>query len=247
MHEKTAHVARFYTDGALRAGGVSLLPEDTAHHAVHVLRLRPGDGVVLFNGRGGEYAGRIATVDRLRVSVDLLEHRRIERESPLAMTLVQGVSAGEKMDFTVQKATELGVAAFQPVIAARSTGRISGERAELKRTHWQRVAIAACEQCGRNRIPEVLPVLALADYCRAAAPAGARLLLSPQALLGLRTAPLDGAVTLASGPEAGFGDDEEAMLVEAGFAPVRLGPRVLRTETAAIAGLAALNALAGDF
>ena len=247
MHEKTARVARFYTEGALRAGGVSLLPEDTAHHAVHVLRLRPGDEVVLFNGRGGEYAGRIAAADRLRVSVDVLEHRRVERESPLAVTLVQGVSAGEKMDFTVQKATELGVAALQPVIAARSVGRLAGERAELKRAHWRRVAIAACEQCGRNRVPEVLPVLALAQFCGAAASEGARLLLSPLAQLGLRAARLDGAVTLAAGPEAGFSAEEEAMLADAGFLPVRLGPRVLRTETAALAALAALNALAGDF
>jgi 16S rRNA (uracil1498-N3)-methyltransferase len=249
MHEKPARVARFYTDSMLRAGGVSLLPEATAHHAVHVLRLRAGDEVTLFNGRGGEYAGRIAALDRLRVSVDVLEHRRLERESPLAVTLVQGVSAGEKMDFTVQKATELGVAALQPVLAARSLGRLAGERAALKRAHWRRVAIAACEQCGRNRIPEILPVLPLAEYCRAPAAAGARLLLSPHAQLGLRAAAarLDGAATLASGPEAGFGADEEALLVAAGFVPVRLGPRVLRTETAALAALAALNALAGDF
>ncbi|MGH8709421.1 MAG: 16S rRNA (uracil(1498)-N(3))-methyltransferase [Burkholderiales bacterium] len=247
MHEKTARVARFYTEAALRAGGVSLLPEDTAHHAVHVLRLRASDDVILFNGRGGEYAGRIAAVDRLRVSVDVLEHRRIERESPLAVTLAQGVSAGEKMDFTIQKATELGVAALQPVVAARSSGRIAGERAELKRAHWRRVAIAACEQCGRNRVPEVLPVLPLAQYCAAAAAGGTRLLLSPLAELGLRAAKLDGAVTLAAGPEAGFSAEEEAMLAAAGFLPVRLGPRVLRAETAALAALAALNALAGDF
>jgi 16S rRNA (uracil1498-N3)-methyltransferase len=247
MHEKPARVARFHTDNPLRAGGVSLLPEGSAHHAVHVLRMHPGDEVVLFNGRGGEYAGRIAAMDRLRVTVDVLQHRPLERESPLAVTLVQGVSAGEKMDFTVQKATELGVAALQPVLAARSTGRISGERAELKRAHWRRVAIAACEQCGRNRVPEVLPVLPLAQFCAAAAPASTRLLLSPLAQLGLRGATLDGAVALAAGPEAGFTAEEEALFAEAGFVPVRLGPRVLRTETAAIAALAALNALAGDF
>lgn len=246
MHEKSARVARFHTENPLRAGGVSLLAESSAHHAVHVLRLHPGDEVVLFNGRGGEYAGRIAAMDRLRVTVDVLQHRPLERESPLAVTLVQGVSAGEKMDFTVQKATELGVAALQPVLAARSTGRISGERAELKRAHWRRVAIAACEQCGRNRIPEVLPVLPLAQYCAAAA-GGTRLLLSPLAELGLRAAKLDGSVALAAGPEAGFTAAEEAMLAESGFVPVRLGPRVLRTETAALAALAALNALAGDF
>jgi len=247
MHEKPARVARFHTEIPLRAGGVSLLPEDSAHHAVHVLRMRPGDEVVLFNGRGGEYAGRIAAMDRLRVTVDVLEHRPLERESPLAVTLVQGVSAGEKMDFTVQKATELGVAALQPVLAARSTGRITGERAELKRAHWRRVAIAACEQCGRNRVPEVLPVLPLARFCAATAPGGTRLLLSPLAQLGLRSAKLDGAVAVAAGPEAGFTAEEEALLAATGFLPVRLGPRVLRTETAALAALAALNALAGDF
>ena len=248
MQDKPARVARFYIDGALRAGGMALLPEDAAHHAVHVLRLRAAEEVTLFDGRGGEYAGRIAAIERLRVSVEVLAHRALERESPLAVTLVQGVSSSEKMDFTVQKATELGVAVLQPVIAARSVGRIGGERAAQKRAHWQRVAIAACEQCGRNRLPEVLSPVPLAEYCRTAGP-GPALLLSPDAQLGLRevAARLKGAVALAAGPEAGFSAAEEAMLQEAGFVPVRLGPRVLRTETAALAALAALNALAGDF
>jgi 16S rRNA (uracil1498-N3)-methyltransferase len=249
MQEKFARAARFFTDAELRAGGMALLPEDAAHHAVHVLRLREGEEVTLFNGRGGEYAGRIAAIERLRVAVDLLAHRALERESPLAVTLVQGVSASEKMDFTVQKATELGVAALQPLIAARSVGRIAGERAAQKRAHWQRVAIAACEQCGRNRLPEILNPMPLAEFCRAPAAPGKRLLLAPEARSGLReaVARLEGAVQLAAGPEAGFNADEEALLVEAGFVPVRLGPRVLRTETAALAALAALNALAGDF
>jgi 16S rRNA (uracil1498-N3)-methyltransferase len=246
MHEKTARVPRFFTAAALRAGGDARLPEPAAHHAVHVLRLRVGDDVALFDGRGGEYAGRIAAMDRLRVSIDVLAHRAVERESPLRVTLMQGVSAGEKMDLTVQKATELGVAAVQPVIAARSVGRLSGERAELKRAHWQRVAVSACEQCGRNRIPEVLPARALAELCREP-PEGTRLLLSPRAELGLRSARLDRPLALAAGPEAGFTDEEEAALADTGFVPVRLGPRVLRTETAALAALAALNALAGDF
>jgi 16S rRNA (uracil1498-N3)-methyltransferase len=249
MQDKPARIARFYTDAALRAGGVAQLPEDAAHHAVHVLRLRTGEEVTLFNGRGGEYAGRIAAIERLRVTVDVLAHRALERESPLAVTLVQGVSSSEKMDVTVQKATELGVAALQPVIAARSVGRIAGERAAQKRAHWQRVAIAACEQCGRNRLPEVLSPIPLPEYCRAPAAPGKRLLLAPEAPLGLREAAarLEGAVQLAAGPEAGFTAAEEAMLAQAGFVPVRLGPRVLRTETAALAALAALNALAGDF
>jgi 16S rRNA (uracil1498-N3)-methyltransferase len=248
MHEQPARVPRFYTDAALRAGGTTQLPEDAAHHAVHVLRLRAGEALTLFNGRGGEYAGRIAAIERLRVTVDVLAHRPLERESPLAVTLVQGVSSSEKMDFTVQKATELGVAALQPVLAARSAGRIAGERAAQKRAHWERVVIAACEQSGRNRVPEVFAPVPLEEYCRKAPPSAA-LLLSPQAQLGLREAAarLQGAATLAAGPEAGFTVAEEAMLAQAGFVPVRLGPRVLRTETAALAALAALNALAGDF
>lgn len=249
MPEKPARIARFHADLALRAGSTVLLPKDAAHHAVHVLRLRAGEPVTLFNGRGGEYAGRVAGIDRLRVSIDVLAHHALERESPLDVTLVQGVSAGEKMDFTVQKATELGVAALQPVIAARSLGRLSGERAELKRAHWRRVAIAACEQCGRNRIPDVQVVRSLTEYSREPAGSGARFVLSPRSALGLRAAAarLQGAVVLAAGPEAGFTDEEEATLAGAGFVPVRLGPRVLRTETAALAALAALNALAGDF
>ncbi len=248
MSDKPARIARFHAAEMLRAGAMTVLPEDAAHHAVHVLRLRTGEEVTLFDGRGGEYAGRVAAIERLRVSVDVLAHRALERESPLAVTLVQGVSSSEKMDFTVQKATELGVATLQPVIAARSTGRIAGERAAHKRAHWQRVAIAACEQCGRNRVPEVLPPVPLAEFCRTAGPAHG-LLLSPDARLGLREAAarLEGAVQLAAGPEAGFSAAEEALLAQAGFVPVRLGPRVLRTETAALAALAALNALAGDF
>jgi 16S rRNA (uracil1498-N3)-methyltransferase len=248
MHEKAARVPRFYTDALLRAGGVTELPEDAAHHAVHVLRMRAGEALTLFNGRGGEYGGRVAAIERLRITVDVLAYRQVERESPLAVTLVQGVSAGEKMDFTLQKATELGVAALQPVVAARSLGRIAGERAAQKRAHWQRVVIAACEQCGRNRVPQVLAPVPLEEYCRRAVP-GTGLLLSPEAQLGLREAAsrLRGAALLAAGPESGFTPAEEAMLAQAGYVPVRLGPRVLRTETAALAALAALNALAGDF
>jgi hypothetical protein len=141
----------------LRAGGVCALPEDSAHHAVHVLRLREGDEVTLFNGRGGEFAARIASMQRLKISIDLLQHRAIERESPLRVTLVQGVSSGERMDSTLRKAVELGVAEVQPVLATRSVARPKGERAEGRRAHWQKVVIAACEQCGRNKVPDVQP------------------------------------------------------------------------------------------
>ena len=237
-------IPRFYVDAALRAGGVCLLAEDSAHHAVHVLRLREGDEVTLFNGRGGEYAARIAAMQRLRISIDVLQHRALERESPLQVTLVQGVSAGERMDSTVRKAVELGVAQVQPVLATRSVARPKGERADSRRAHWQKVVIAACEQCGRNRIPEVQPLVPLTDYH---AGEGMKILLSPQSRLRLSEAVKDStAFILAAGPEAGFTAEEEAALAKAGFVPASLGPRVLRTETAAVAALAALNALRGD-
>ena len=238
-------VPRFYVDAPLRAGGGCTLSEDAAHHAIHVLRLREGEAVTLFNGRGGEFAARIASIQRLRMAVDVLQHRSIERESPLRVTLVQGVSAGEKMDSTVRKAVELGVAEVQPVLAARSVSRPKGDRAENRRAHWQKVVIAACEQCGRNRIPEVQPLIAVADY--RPGDAGMKLLLSPASQLRFSEAVKnETAFILAAGPEAGFTAEEEAALERAGFVPASLGPRVLRTETAAVAALAALSALRGD-
>ncbi len=236
---------RFYLDAALRAGMSVLLPEDSAHHAVHVLRVHSGDEVTLFNGRGGEYAARIGSIQRLKVLVDVLAHRAIERESPLRVVLVQGVSAGERMDFTVRKSVELGVAEIQPVLAASSVARPKGERAATRQAHWQKIAIAACEQCGRNRIPAVQPTIAASDYRGGA---GSKLLLSPASELRFSQAVKDGAeFTIAAGPEAGFNAKEEAAFLDAGFVPVRLGARVLRTETAGLAALAALSALRGDF
>ena len=236
---------RFYIDAPLRAGSVCTLSEDAAHHAIHVLRLRAGEEITVFNGRGGEFAARIVSIQRLKIAVDLLHHGEIERESPLRVTLVQGMSAGDKMDSTLRKAVELGVAEVQPVLAARSVARPKGERAEGRRAHWQKVVIAACEQCGRNRIPEVHALIALSNY----RPSGTamRILLSPLAQQPLSELSLRGSeFVVAAGPEAGFTSEEEAALVSSGFAPALLGPRVLRTETAAVAALAALSALRGD-
>jgi 16S rRNA (uracil1498-N3)-methyltransferase len=236
---------RFHIDTALRAGTSLMLPEESAHHAVHVLRIRTGDEITLFNGRGGEFAARVAAIERLKVRVDVLEHRAIERESPLAMVLVQGVSAGERMDFTIRKAVELGAAEIHPVLAASSVARPKGERAAARHAHWQKIAIAACEQCGRNRIPVVHPMIAASDYRGGA---GTKLLLSPASELRFSQAVKDGSeFTIAAGPEAGFNPPEETAFLDAGFVPVRLGARVLRTETAGIAALAALSAVLGDF
>ncbi len=239
---------RFYVDAALRAGASCILPEDSAHHAIHVMRLREGDDAVLFNGRGGEYAGRVASIQRLRIALDVLQHRPVERESPLQMTLVQGVSSSDKMDYTVRKAVELGVATIYPVLATRSVARPKGERADNRRAHWQKVVVSACEQCGRNKIPEVHPLVSVADALRTLPPDGAKILLSPSSeLVFSKSIPPATSFILAAGPEAGFDAAEEAAFAGAGFAPLRLGPRVLRTETAALAALAALSALRGDF
>jgi len=238
---------RFYVDAPLRAGGSCLLPEDSAHHAIHVLRLRAGDAVTLFNGRGGEYAGRIASMEKLRIAADILAHDPVERESPLRVTLVQGVSSGERMEFTIRKAVELGVAEIRPVLAAASVARPKGERAASRQAHWQRIAISACEQCGRNRLPTVHPLLNVTDY--RVEGTSTRILLSPSSGLAFSkiSAQVKDAAILAAGPEAGFSAEEERAFLEAGFVPARLGPRVLRTETAALAALSALAALRGDF
>ena len=236
---------RFHVDTALRAGTSVLLPEESAHHAVHVLRIRAGDEITVFNGGGGEFAARVASIERLKVRVDVLAHRAIEREAPLRMVLVQGVSAGERMDFTIRKSVELGVAEIHPVLAASSVARPKGERAAARHSHWQKIAIAACEQCGRNRIPPVAPLVPAADYRGAG---GTKLLLAPDAELRFSQACKAGQeFTIAAGPEAGFSAEERARFIDAGFIPARLGARVLRTETAGIAALAALNALRGDF
>ena len=241
-------VPRFYVDSALQAGASCTLPEDSAHHAVHVMRLREGDEAVLFNGRGGEYAARVASIQRLLISLDVLQHHAIERESPLQMALVQGVSSSDRMDYTMRKAVELGVASIHPVLATRSVARPKGERADSRRAHWQKVAISACEQCGRNKIPEVHPLTSVTDYLRESRPDAFRILLSPRSELRLSKA-VEGKTSfvLAAGPEAGFDADEEAAFASAGFTPLKLGARVLRTETAALAALAALSALRGDF
>jgi 16S rRNA (uracil1498-N3)-methyltransferase len=234
---------RLFVDAELRPGASVELPAAAAHHAARVLRLKDGDAVVLFDGRGGEYRARLATAGRGRLLAETGERRDPGRESPLAVTLVQGVSSSDKMDFTVQKAVELGVAAIHPVLTEKSLVRLSGEREAKKLAHWRRIAIAACEQCGRNLVPEVREPVALERY---RPPAGTKILLSPSGsarLANLAKSP----VVLAAGPEAGFSGREEQILLDAGFAPVRLGPRILRTETAALAALAALNALAGDF
>jgi 16S rRNA (uracil1498-N3)-methyltransferase len=250
----TGRVPRFHLDAPLGARSTCELGEAAAHHAIHVLRLHPGDAVTVFNGRGGEFGARIAWIGKKGLSLEVLEHRAIERESPLRMVLVQGVSSGERMEFTIRKAVELGVAEIQPLLAFASVARPKGERARSRQAHWQKIAIAACEQCGRNTVPKVHELLPIARYRASSVSSGAgagaaKILLSPRAELPLSqvAAAVQRDVILAAGPEAGFDSAEEAGFAAAGFVAAKLGPRILRTETAALAALAALSALRGDF
>ena len=244
-------MTRLYVPGELVPGRAYALPQPQAHHATRVLRLKAGDAVTLFNGGGAEYGAMVTRVAGDAVIVKVGDARDCARESPLEIVLGQALSSGERMDYTVQKAVELGVAAIHPLAAARSVVRLSGERAEKRVAHWQSVVVSACEQSGRNRVPPVAPVAELAAWLArpVAGEAGAlRLLLSPAGATRLRDLPRPAAfIVLLAGPEGGFTPEEEAAARHCSFTPVRLGPRVLRTETAAVAALAALQALWGDF
>ncbi len=238
---------RFYLDQPLAPGARFSLPPAAARHAARSLRLAPGAEIVLFDGRGGEYAARIERIQKDAVAVSVTGYEPVERESTLRVHLAQGISGGERMDYTLQKAVELGVDAIQPIAARRSVVKLDGERADRRVAHWQGVVASACEQCGRNRVPPVAPPLALADWL-GRRPAGRLLFLSPLAERRLaELPPPDGADTLVAGPEGGFEADEIAALHAAYAIPVRLGARVLRTETAALAALAAMQTLWGDF
>jgi 16S rRNA (uracil1498-N3)-methyltransferase len=238
---------RFYLDQPLAPGARLSLPPGPARHAVRALRLAEGDRIALFNGEGGEYAACIERIQKDAVVVSVTGFSDIERESRLRVMLAQGISSGERMDYTLQKAVELGVAAIQPIAARRSVVKLAGERADKRVAHWQGVVASACEQCGRNRLPAVAQPRPLAIWLGARAP-GRLLFLSPLAEARLADLPPpDGVDTLVAGPEGGFEADEIAALRAAGAIPVRLGARVLRTETAALAALAAMQTLWGDF
>ena len=239
---------RFQVDLPLAGTKIVHLPEAVARHAFGALRLRAGETVTLFNGDGAEYWG---VLDKAGKSATVTIEKILEplRESTLDITLVQGISSGERMDYTLQKAVELGVDRIQPVLMRRSVVRLDADKTAKKLRHWQGVVIAACEQCGRNRVPEVLPVLAFADWLRGdgGAADSTRLILDPEAQRRLKDRPAPaGAALLLAGPEGGFDPAERAAALQAGFEGIRLGPRILRTETAAVAAIAAMQALWGD-
>ena len=239
---------RFYCPCDLISGQQLALPEMAAHHASRVLRLQAGDVVTLFNGAGGQFPASIRAIDRREVIVLIGEWQAIECESPLTIILAQALSTGEKMDFTLQKAVELGATEIQPLASSRSVVRLSGERAQKRVEHWQNIVVAACEQCGRNRVPVVRQIKPFLTWLSEKQGPGLRLMMSPTAAISLRNLPRpDGPITLLAGPEGGFTDAEIVAAQACGFTSVRLGARVLRTETAALAGLSAIQTLWGDF
>ena len=228
---------RFYCPAPLQTGLVLSLPAGAARH-VQVLRLQPGDAITLFNGQGGEYIATVTRMGRSDVDVQVGAHQAVEREAARAVHLLAGITANERMDWLVEKATELGVASITPLVAERSVLKLKGERADKKLAHWRGVAVAAAEQCGRNRVPMVHAAVTLSEWLKKS-PAGERWVLS----LSEGTRPLSemagtDAVTVLSGPEGGLSPAEEAAALAAGFAPVTLGSRVLRAETAPLAVLA---------
>lgn len=232
---------RFFVDLALKDGERLPLPAGASRH-VQVLRLQPGDKVTLFNGTGGQWRARIDRIERTRVTVELEAFEPIEREPTRSVHLAVGVPANERMDWLVEKASELGAASLQPLMTAHSVLRLSGERAEKKRRHWQAVAAAACEQCGGNRLPDVAPVRELPNWLGSLSTSYRLGVLSLQAdsrpLAAWRDegAP-EAPLMLLSGPEGGLSPMEEEMARAVGFVPISLGTRVLRAETAALTAL----------
>ena len=235
---------RFHCPAPLQTGLALSLPPGAARH-VQVLRMQPGDVITLFNGEGGEFEATVTRMGRSDVDVEVGTHHAVEREAPCAVHLLAGITANERMDWLVEKATELGAVSITPITAERSVLKLKGERADKKLAHWQGVAVAAAEQCGRNRITRIDAASTVAQWVaqHPAAEKGVRLVLS----LSEGTRPLNDAVqgqtsvTLLSGPEGGLTPAEEAQALAAGFVPVTLGPRVLRAETAPLAVLAALT------
>lgn len=235
---------RLWVEQGLAAGATIELPAPATRH-VTALRLRDGDAVTLFDGLGGEWSAELLRVGRDRASARLLAWHDLERESPLTVTLGLGISSGDRMDFAIQKATELGVNVVRPIATMRSVVRLKEERADRRIAHWRGIAIASCEQCGRNRVPVIETVLPVLEFVSLPAP-GARILLSPEADKSLQDFVPATSLTLLIGAEGGLTPEERADALHYGFVAMRFGPRVLRTETAPLAVLAAIQAAWGD-
>ncbi len=238
---------RFYVDFALSPDSVVELPDNVVRH-LNVLRVKNTEEIVLFNGNGKAYPALPEVLEKRRASVRILREEATDNESPLNITLVQAVSAAERMDFTLQKSVELGVAEIRPVISERCVVRLSGERAEKRVARWQEIVVSACEQSGRNIVPKVLPLTTYAQALQQLPQETAKLLMSLNRAQKLSDVqPQSGKVVFMVGPEGGWTEKEEQQAFDAGFQSVTLGKRVLRTETASLAAIAAMQTLWGDF
>jgi 16S rRNA (uracil1498-N3)-methyltransferase len=245
MTPATAHpLPRFWIDTPLSPGAEIELPETAARH-VAALRLREGDGLILFDGAGGEHEAALLRIVRGRCTARVGARRDVNRESPLAITLALGISTGDRMDYALQKAVELGVARILPLATERSVVHLSRDRADRRLAHWRGIAVAACEQCGRNRVPRIEPVAGL-DVFLGCPPEGLKLLLAPDAARRLSEMGRSDAIVVLIGPEGGLSAHEREAALAAGFVALRFGPRILRTETAPLAAIAAIQALWGD-
>jgi 16S rRNA (uracil1498-N3)-methyltransferase len=244
-------LTRVYVAAPVTAGKRLVVEGSAANHITRVLRLRTGDALTVFDGRGGEFGARIEEFRKDAVVVAVEEHRPLDRESPLTLTLAQGISRGERMDWIIQKATELGTSRIVPLFTKRSMVRLDERQAERKLQHWRAIAVAACEQCGRNEVPELATPIDFFDVLPADSSGATRLLLSPTGDLRIEdlqdvSKSARRAITVLIGPEGGLEDVEQEAALAAGFKAVRLGPRVLRTETAAIAALTIIQHHFGD-
>ncbi len=240
-------LTRSHVDLPLAVGHTVSLPEEVANHLVRVMRLREGDGCVLFNGDGHDYSATLVESGKREARVQVVAAQPVDNESPLPITLLQGIARGEKMDLILQKATELGVQAIVPVNAERTEVKLDAARAEKRLAHWRSVVVSACGQSGRARVPSVAPPQGVQEAARAMPGAALKLTLDPQGehrLSTLETAP--GGVVIAIGPEGGWSPRDRQALAAAGFQGLQLGPRILRTETAGLAAIAALQARLGD-
>ncbi|HTI95144.1 MAG TPA: 16S rRNA (uracil(1498)-N(3))-methyltransferase [Rudaea sp.] len=242
-------IPRIHVDYDLHPGREVLLPDQAGEHVARVLRLERGAPLILFNGDGYEFDAALASLAKHAVTAEVGQKRVVERESPLPLTLAQAIARGERMDWVLQKATELGIARIVPIVSERTEVKLDAERAERRMAHWRGVIASACEQCGRTHLPVLEAPQAMDRWLATLGDAPAtRLALLPEGDASLRQFPqMDNGAILAVGPEGGFTANDVALLTQAGFHGLRLGPRILRTETAGVAALAALQAMFGDF
>ncbi|MFV0036120.1 16S rRNA (uracil(1498)-N(3))-methyltransferase [Neisseria meningitidis] len=238
---------RFYLPENLSVGQTVALPDNIVRH-LNVLRVRPNENITLFDGKGKAHAAQLTVLEKRRAEAEILHEDTTDNESPLNITLIQSISSGDRMDFTLQKSVELGVTAIQPVISERCIVRLDGERAAKRLARWQEIVISACEQSGRNTVPPVLPIIGYREALDKMPSESTKLIMSINRArkLGDIRQP-SGAIVFMVGPEGGWTEQEEQQAFDAGFQAVTLGKRILRTETAPLAAIAAMQTLWGDF